>query len=119
MRMVKERSRLVQSEFVDIAPARRNRVLSESDAPIHFHRHLEAMPVDRGHLRQVVVKHHSHAITLINFDGRAGYTSVESPSVNRAPRSKLGPNDFGNQVEFLNPVNQLVWQLGQVGHGHW
>src|SRR3954453_8508112 len=78
VRVVEIRSDLVKSEFVDEPAPWRNRILADSWTSIHVVRDLQAMPVHRGRLGQMIVQNDAHTTPLRDLNRGARRPSVKS-----------------------------------------
>src|SRR5581483_3487238 len=114
-------------EFVDKGLSGHNRRLVEPAHAAHAVWKKNAVPVNRGVLRQAVRNQEPHAVALDGFDGRARSLAVVAPALDAHSRCKLANHWLCDEVELLRPVlhrpGQHVavwrddWRVGKAGSG--
>src|SRR6266851_2644639 len=72
MGVIKERSRLMQVEFVDELLAGRNWLLADVRGSVHFEWNLETMPVHGGRFRETIFYDDPHAVALCDLNRGSG-----------------------------------------------
>src|SRR5215831_13428095 len=114
MGVVKVRSRLMEGEFVDVASTRLDRSLADTGASVQVVGDLEAMPVHRGRLRQMILQNDPNAVTLVDLNRWPRSASIKSPENQCFIRCNLLFHGFGNEVEDFYAVVQnerQVWNI--------
>ena len=81
VRVIEVGAFLMESEFVDKAPARLDRVLTGSRRAVHVVRDFKAMPVHGERLGQMVIHDNPNPVTLIYLNRWPGSAAIESPKV--------------------------------------
>src|SRR5579883_1910766 len=114
MGVVEIRTFLVQRELINEAPARFNRILTNSRTAVHVVGNFKTVPVHGGRFRQMVVDDDADAISLVHLDGWPWGAAVEAPQINRFIRLELLPYGLGNQVKDFNAVVQRKWEIFQI-----
>jgi hypothetical protein len=114
VRMVEERAVLPGGELVDVAAAGGNRVHAQADGAIDLHGNFEAVPVDAGHLRQLIFDNNPEAVPFAGLDQGAGDRAVKAPGVQDAARADRGADHFGDEGKLLDAIDEFVRELGQV-----
>jgi len=102
--VVHERPRIEERELISEGFSGTDIGLAQTAHTVHAGGQDDAMPVDRGGLRQTVGDVDVHPITLHGFDGRARCPAIVAPAVAFQARSKLVLHRFGNEVEDLHPL---------------
>ena len=92
MRVVPEGPDLLRAEAVDVAPARRHRVLGHARNAVLGVRDVDAVPVDRHAVVDVLVDEGDlEELPALHADLGAGRAAVERPRVDLLPRGEADP----------------------------
>src|SRR5690242_2612633 len=105
--VIEERPVLVKREFVDKTLSRHDGLLSNARNSVHLNRQFEAVPMDSGRFRQVIVEDDSHTISFICLNRRTRCAAVETPEIEGSPHRAW--NDdllhwLGDKIEHLDTV---------------
>ena len=104
VRVIEERSVLIDRELVGGLLARLDWILREAGRAVHFERQLQAVPMRSRRLRQSILNHDPNTIALVDFDGWARNAAVVTPRCYGSAGHELGLDHLGDQVKFLDPA---------------
>ena len=105
VRVVGEGPRLLQRELVGGAVARQDRVLGDLGRPVHLVGGDEAVPVDRGGLREVVGHDGAHAVALQELDPRPRNLLVVGVREHLGPVGDRPPHDRCREADLLRAAD--------------
>ena len=114
MRVIEERSVLMDVELVDERLARFNRVLDESRRTVPLNGNLESMPVNEGRFGQFVGDNDPNSVTLGHLDGRSRHAAVVTVEVHENAGMEFSLNSLRHQLKDLHTIVHPVGQLGNV-----
>ena len=102
-------------EFVDKPAAWLHRLLTDAGHAVIADQVFEAVPVDGTGLGQMVVEDDPDVIALVDLDGRAWRTAVESPNIDGFVGVYFLAENFGHQVVDLGGAVHAVGEIANIG----
>ena len=114
MRVVEERSVLMQRELVHKLSARRDQILRDAGHAVHLVRDLQTVPVHRKALGQSIFDDESDPIAFVDLNRRARNAAVESPCIDRPAGHEFRADVLGCNLEHFHAVFEAPWHVGHV-----
>src|SRR5882724_8387016 len=121
VRVVEERSILMEREFVGEHLPRLDQRLTYIRLAIHLDWDLKPVPVNRRIFRQLIVKDYPYTVAFVHFDRWPWHAAVVPPHIDdlgrshRIRREKLTFDDLGRQMKDLHAAFHLPGKLRKVG----
>ena len=104
VRVIHEGSAVLHHELVGEGLTGFDMRLSQAAHTIHAVRRPDAVPVNRGVLRQLVGNEDAYPVAFDAFDGRPGALAVVAPEVRLHAGRELPDHRFCNQMKLLDAV---------------
>ena len=117
VRVVEERSALVNMELVDEAAAGKHGLLRDAGLAVVADLIFKAVPVNRTWLGKMVVEDDADVVALIDLNGGPGRRAIEAPEVERPVGQNRSLHWLGDEVEDLGAVVEREGEIGDIGSG--
>src|ERR1700689_2152485 len=114
VRVIKQSPFLLQREFVNVSPARCNRVLRKPRPAVHRKRNIKTVPVHRSRFRQMVIHNNPHPLALPRLNRRPRRAAVVPPQIQNLPRKNFLPHRLRHQMKHLHPAIHLKRQIRHI-----